>query len=261
MTRFPKKPHPTSWEPVGDWYSCCVGKKGHHYHQSILIPNSLRLLQVSEHPRSSLLDIGCGEGILARALPPTMQYVGVDASTSLIAEAKKKHPHRQASFLTRDATVPLQLDKRDFDSACFMLSLQNMDPAQAAIEQARLHLKPQGRLLLVLNHPCFRIPRQTRWEIDEEHQIQYRCINRYLSPLKIPIAAHPSKGETSASTLSFHHSLSDYAKFLSQAGFVIETLEEWCSDKTSEGSKSKMENRARGEFPLFLAILARVDLK
>jgi hypothetical protein len=33
-------------------------------------------------------------------------------------------------------------------------------------------------------------------------------------------------------------------------------MEEWCSDKKSEGAAARMEDRARKEFPLFLTILA-----
>jgi hypothetical protein len=38
---------------------------------------------------------------------------------------------------------------------------------------------------------------------------------------------------------------------------VIDALEEWTSDKESEGKASRMENKARSEFPLFLALRAR----
>jgi len=44
---------------------------------------------------------------------------------------------------------------------------------------------------------------------------------------------------------------------LKEAGFVIEMLDEWCSDKQSTGSKAKMENRSRDEIPMFLAIVAK----
>ena len=36
-----------------------------------------------------------------------------------------------------------------------------------------------------------------------------------------------------------------------------EINEEWISDKRSMGKRAGMENRAREEFPLFLAILAK----
>jgi len=37
---------------------------------------------------------------------------------------------------------------------------------------------------------------------------------------------------------------------------VIANLEEWTSDKVSFGKSARSENRARREFPLFLAIKA-----
>ncbi|MFS8563077.1 MAG: hypothetical protein LVR00_01585 [Rhabdochlamydiaceae bacterium] len=124
------------------------------------------------------------------------------------------------------------------------------------MKNAHLLLKPQGKLLIVLNHPCFRIPRQSSWGVDEPKKLQYRRIDRYLSPLKIPIQTHPGKQHDSQETWSFHHPLSDYTRWLQEAGFTIEIIEEWISDKTSTGGHAKMENRSRAEFPLFLAILA-----
>jgi SAM-dependent methyltransferase len=243
----------TSWENVEGWYSSCVGKEGHYYHQTLILPGALRLIQKP----SSVLDLGCGEGIFARTLPPEVLYTGIDASPSLIQAAKKKTHHPHAQFLVGDVTKELPLEKKDFDCAVFILSLQNMEHPELAIANVRKHLKKGGQLLLVLNHPCFRIPRQSDWGIDEANKLQYRRINRYLSPLKIPIQMNPGTKGPSHETVSFHHALSDYARFLAQNGFVITGLEEWCSDKKSEGARAKMEDRARKEFPLFLTILAK----
>jgi hypothetical protein len=40
-------------------------------------------------------------------------------------------------------------------------------------------------------------------------------------------------------------------------GFLIERIEEWVSPKKSEGGMAKVEDSARAEFPLFMAIVAR----
>jgi hypothetical protein len=80
-----------------------------------------------------------------------------------------------------------------------------------------------------------------------------------MSPLAIPVSMHPGSkpGET---TWSFHFPLSSYISMMTASGFVIDALEEWTSDKESErGRTGKMENRARAEFPLFLAIRAIKD--
>lgn len=250
-----KKQTSTSWEPAEAWYNRCVGEKGHYYHQSVILPSSLRLLGITNKSTGSLLDLGCGQGVLARQIPDSVDYWGVDASAALIRDAKKQTKMANRHFLTGDATLPLPVQKRDFDWAAFILCLQNMEDGKGAIANAGRHLKVGGKLLIVLNHPNFRIPRQSAWGIDEAAKIQYRRLNTYMSPMKIPIQMNPGKGEESSTTYSFHHPLSDYMKWLAEAGFMIGGLEEWCSDKKSEGGRARMEDRARKEFPLFLALL------
>lgn len=62
----------TSWNKEGKWYGEIVGEKGHFFHQSVVIPNSLKLLHIPKE--SSLLDVACGQGVLARAIPNTVKY-------------------------------------------------------------------------------------------------------------------------------------------------------------------------------------------
>jgi len=252
-----RKPKDTSWESAEPWYQHCVGEKGHYYHQSVILDSALRLLQISKKTKGSLLDLGCGQGVLARSLPESVGYVGIDSSVSLVRDAIKQTSAKNRQFLVADATQPLPLEKNDFDWAAFVLSLQNMEDAKAALRNAAKHLKSNGYLLIVLNHPSFRIPRQSSWEIDANAQLQYRRVNSYMSSLKIPIQTHPGKGKKSDSTYSFHHPLSQYAAWLTDAKLPIYALEEWCSNKQSEGARARMENRARKEFPLFLALLCK----
>jgi ubiquinone/menaquinone biosynthesis C-methylase UbiE len=239
-----------NWDSSEKWYTSCVGEQGHYYHQAIVLPNSLKLLG----KKGSLLDLGCGQGVLARHIGEEVEYCGIDQSKELIASAKRMSKDRQ--FIVADASSDLPIEKKDFDRACFILSLQNMEHGEKAIAVASNHLKKQAKLLIVLNHPCFRIPRQSGWGIDEQMHLQYRRMNGYLTPQNIPIQTNPSQKEASAATISYHHPLSDYMLWLHKAGFSITNLEEWISDKKSEGARAKMEDRARKEFPLFLAILA-----
>ena len=76
-----------------------------------------------------------------------------------------------------------------------------------------------------------------------------------MSEQKIPIVTSPGKSQ-SETTWSFHYPLSSYFSFLQNAGFVVQDLQEWCSDKESLGKAARWENRARKEFPLFMAIKA-----
>jgi SAM-dependent methyltransferase len=243
----------SSWDAAEKWYSGCVGEKGHYYHQSVVLPNALRMLELKN--QKSLLDLGCGQGVLARALPESIEYVGVDLSKELIEEAKRATKRKNCTFLIGDATAKkLPLEKMDFDRAACILALQNMENGEGAIQTAARHLRVGGELLLVLNHPCFRIPRQSGWGIDEKASLQYRRMNGYMSSMNIPLQVNPGKKEKSAIFHSYHHPLTDYMQWLKKAGFVIHSLEEWISDKKSEGAKARMEDRARREIPLFLTL-------
>jgi SAM-dependent methyltransferase len=242
----------TSWQNVGKWYGGLVDTKGHYYHQHVVIPRVLQLLNLSLG--SSLLDLACGQGVLARSIPNDIYYVGVDVAGSLIAEAKKLDRAANHKYLLADITKSIPLNRK-FTHATIILALQNIAEPQKVIENAAFHLNSGGKLVLVLNHPCFRIPRQSSWEIDSQNKIEYRRINRYLSPLEIPINVHPGQ-KGSPVVWSFHQPLGFYTWILRDAGFLIECIDEWTSDKESTGSAAKMENLARREFPLFLAIKA-----
>jgi ubiquinone/menaquinone biosynthesis C-methylase UbiE len=245
----------TDWEDVGQWYDTQVGNLGHYYHRQVIFPKLLPLLSLETFDSPALLDLGCGQGILARYLPIHVPYWGVDLAPSLITQAKKR-ASAQHQFYKGDICKPLHIDKQDFTHVTLVLALQNVAHPDKALANAAHHLQPGGILAIVLNHPCFRIPRQSSWGIDTNKKLQYRRIDTYLQPLKIPIHMHPGQ-KPAKTTWSFHHSLSDFSRFLADAGFAILLIEEWASDKISSGAAAKMENGARKEFPLFLTFLAQ----
>lgn len=245
----------TSWEPVSKWYNKNVGEDGHYYHQHVVIPGVLRHLAL--HPKeSSLLDIACGSGVLARHIPSSIPYVGLDLSANLIKEAQLQDRNPLHHYIVGDATQPF-LVNREFSHATLILALQNIEFPLEVFKHTHKVLKTGGTFVIVLNHPCFRIPRQSSWAIDEAKKLQYRRIDRYGSSMQIPIQAHPSQGEKSAETWSFHHPLSAYSKWLHEAGFSISLVDEWYSNKVSTGGAAKMENRSREEIPLFMALVCK----
>ncbi len=248
-----KKPS-SSWENSHQWYNEAVGASGHYYHEHLILPGLLRLLKLS--PTASVLDVACGQGVLARSIPPVARYVGLDISQSLIQSAKKFKSPNHFSFTVHDATKPFPEGLGVFSHAAIVLALQNIESPIDVLKHIHAHLGPKGKLAIVLNHPSFRIPRQSGWIIDPSKKLQSRRVDRYMSALNIPIATHPSQKDASSSTLSFHTPLSFFFKILKETGFHVLELEEWCSDKKSSGKMSTMEDRAREEFPLFLTLIA-----
>ena len=252
LMNFQKKQN-TSWQKVSKWYGGITKGSGHYFHEHVVIPKVLTLLSLND--KSSLLDLGCGTGALARMIPKDVLYTGVDIAKGMIDEAKKADRNPKHTYLVGDVTQAVSAPKT-FTHSTFILSLQNIKDQKEAIKLASEHLLPNGILVIVLNHPAFRIPRQSSWEIDENNKLEYRRINRYLTPLEVPVNMHPSD-RNSQITWSYHEPISNYSEYLKNNGFDIEILEEWTSDKQSAGKHAKMENRARSEFPLFLAIKAK----
>jgi SAM-dependent methyltransferase len=251
-----------SWQKVAPWYNKIThGGEGHYYHQHVVIPGVLKLLGLSQSLNSQtspkLLDLACGNGVLAKSIPPEVEYLGIDIAPSLIGEAKRTDRSPKHKYLVADITKPL-IAPTDFTHAAIVLALQNTPNSLNTLKNAAKHLIKDGTLVIVLNHPAFRIPRQSSWGIDEGRKIQYRRIDKYMSPMEIPINMNPSD-RNSPITMSYHHSISDYSRMLKDAGFVIDLIEEWTSDKESEGRVARMENRSRSEIPLFMAIKAKKE--
>ncbi len=245
----------SSWQKVSKWYNKTVGDEGHYYHQHIIMPNLKRILNLKEN--ASLLDLACGQGVLERNMNEKIEYVGIDLASALIREANSKKINLKHKFLIADVSKELPISKTDFDVGAIILALQNIKKAFGVIRNFSKHLKKDGKLIIVLNHPIFRIPRHSSWGEDTtSNKIQYRRIDDYMTPQEIPILSNPGK-ERSGKTWSYHYPLSAYSEMLFDNGFSIEKIEEWVSDKKSIGSNAKVEDRARKEFPLFMAIIAR----
>ncbi|GAB4225443.1 MAG: class I SAM-dependent methyltransferase [Chlamydiales bacterium] len=242
----------TSWEKVTNWYENLTGEEGHYYHQELIIPSLVKKI-VALGARSTL-DIACGQGVLSRALPPEINYLGLDLSKSLIEAAKKRNKRKNHRFVHGDAR-DFKFDHL-FDCAAVILAIQDIDDINKVFQSAYNALNVDGRLFIVMNHPCYRIPRQSRWSIDEGNKMQVRIVQAYMNEMQIPIQTRPSKDRQSHQVYHHHRPLQTYFHALKQTGFLIEDFEEWVSNKMSTGKYRKMENRAREEFPLFVCITA-----
>jgi ubiquinone/menaquinone biosynthesis C-methylase UbiE len=242
----------TSWEKVANWYDQHVTEVSDH-HRDTIIPSVQKLLDIKKGEK--LLDVGCGQGVLCRELASKgVKVVGIDASRKLIDIAKKRSEGQGIQYFVQDATKMDIFQDGTFDAVTSILAIQNMeDLGKVASGSARV-LKKGGKLVWVLNHPCFRIPRQSGWGFDEKRKLQYRRVDRYMSDLKIPIKMHPGAAPDVV-TWTFHRPLSEYFKVLNVLGLAVTGFEEWIYQRKSQpGGKARAENMSRSEIPLFLAI-------
>ena len=245
----------TDWNKVAHWYDDHIGDEGSEYHREVVLPGVLRLLA----PKSgeTMLDIACGQGVLARMLfERGVKVVGIDAARSLVAAAKQ----RSGPSIEYDVGDVRELQKivpeAHFDAAACVLAIQNIHPITSVFTGVARALKPGGRFVIAMMHPAFRGAKETSWGWDQKAEVQYRRVDRYLIPRKTPIVAHPGKSPDTY-TWTFHKPLEAYVKAARQAGMLIDALEEWPSHrKSTSGPRAAAENRAREEIPLFLALRA-----
>ena len=50
------------WNPVAAWYDKLVGESGSDYHQNVILPAALRILD--PQAGESVIDVCCGQGVL-----------------------------------------------------------------------------------------------------------------------------------------------------------------------------------------------------
>lgn len=251
------KPQPTSWEHVADWYDKLVGDEGSDYHRNVVLPAAMRLL--APRPGQKILDLCCGQGVLSRLVAAQygqVQVVGVDVSPSLISAAKDRFTAPNVRFEVGDARNLGPLADGSFDSVACIMAVQDMDDLKALFKSVSASLKPGGSVVIIMMHPCFRIPRQSSWGFDNQLKTQFRRIDRYATPIEIPIATHPGS-DPSQHTRYFHRPLATYISTMGQTGLAVTDCEELISHRLSEpGGRSRAENRSRREIPIFLALKA-----
>ena len=188
----PPVPKETHWGAVADWYDTLVGDQGSEYHRKVVIPGVLKLLDLDPRPPEPargrraratappsappprILDVACGQGVLCRALADRgCQVMGVDAALDLINAARQRNEvdrlpvrYAVADASKLEESPDLTELAASFDAATCVLAIANIAVLSPVWRGVRAMLKPGGRLVVVLLHPCFRIPKQSHWGWD-----------------------------------------------------------------------------------------------
>jgi ubiquinone/menaquinone biosynthesis C-methylase UbiE len=242
------------------------------------MPNLLRVLD--PRPSETILDIACGQGFFSREIAKTgAKVVACDIAKELIDLARKHQDQgkdKNIDYHVSAANVLGFCPSGSINAAIIVLALQNIEDISGVFHECAKVLKSSGpsglgsRLIIVLNHPAFRIPKHSSWQWDEPAHAQYRRVDAYMSDTRERIdmnpgttlsPSHDQKDNMSKKdknfTVSFHRPMQVYFKALAKAGFVVTHLEEWISHKQSDaGPRAKEEDRIRKEIPMFLMIEA-----
>jgi len=170
-------------------------------------------------PQGLTLEIGCGEGRVARELASRgHNVVAVDASSTLVRSARDADA--RSRYLLADATA-LPFADAMFRTVVAYNSLQTMaelsDMADAVREAGRV-LRPSGRFCVCIAHPM------TDLDHIKAAAAGGDATGSYFEPLRV--------NQTVARNglqMTFHgwtYTLQDYARAFEDAGFLIERLRE-----------------------------------
>lgn len=242
----------TSWNKVSTWYDELL-KNDDSYQAKVVMPNLLRVLNIQKGEK--VFDLACGQGYFANVFAHNgADVVASDLSKNLI-ETAKKNSKEKISFYVSPAHRAQFLKDNSVDTIVIVLAIQNIENVGEVFAECNRVLKKNGRMVIVLNHPSFRVPQGSDWFFTEG--VQSRIVSQYLSPSKIFIDMTPGEKnpKKKIKTISFHRSLQDYVKLFGKNGFAITRLEEWISHKQSQtGPRQLSEDKARKEIPMFMCL-------
>ncbi len=246
------------WDGVAGWYDKLVGADGSDYHQHVILPAVMDLVAVKKG--DAVLDLCCGQGVLVRHLlaAGAGRVLGVDASGKLIGAARQRYgTEKNATFLRADACAEGDWADGTFDAVACVMAVHDVPDAEGLMRNMAAALKPGGRAVIVMMHPCFRIPKESHWGWDPDQKIQYRRLDKYGKALEIGIQTRPGLG-TDEGTVFYHRPLADVISPMGKAGLGVTECTELFSHRRSQvGPFSKAEHKAAEEFPLFIGLKAR----
>ncbi len=237
---------------MAKWYEGVVGDPD-SFQQKVILPNLVRLMDIKAG--ESVLDIACGTGLFAKVFHNAGAIVtGTDISPELIEIARKDAPETLTLKVAAAESQPF-VKSASIHKATIILALQNIDKFGAVLKETARVLKKGGKVFIVMNHPAFRVIQGSSWGW-EGTEVQYRRIDKYLTPFNVQIDMHPGIAPREVTT-TFHRPLQAYIKALAAAGLPVTDFEEWISHKKSDsGPRAPAENVARNEIPMFLCLVA-----
>ena len=141
-----------AYEELADSYNALIDYKPHNAYYDR--PNTLKLIPETEGKH--ILDAACGPGKYAEVLMEMGAIItGFDISPKMIAHAKERNKGA-GDFFVHDMTNPLDmLENSSFDTVVCALAMHYLEDWNPAIQEFHRVLKPNGALVLSVEHPFF----------------------------------------------------------------------------------------------------------
>ena len=228
----------THWEREAEAWARWARTPEHDIYWSFSGP---RFLELVPPPGRRTLDLGCGEGRLARDLAVLgHRVVGVDASPTLLRLAAEAD--QEGDYVRADAAA-LPFEDASFDLAVAFNSLMDMDDLDAALREAGRVVEPGGRLCICIIHPLNSAAIDLRSHDPALRVEDYLTTREYVDELE--------RDGLSMRFRSMHRPLEQYVAALAAAGFLIETVREPRLDPQGDDAPTLWER-----VPMFLLLRA-----
>jgi SAM-dependent methyltransferase len=204
-----------------------------------------RFLELLPQPGRLTLDVGCGEGRLARDLKERGHNVrAFDASPALVEAARSADPSLDVAQADAGA---LPLEDGATDLVVSFMVLMNVDDLESVVSEAARVLEPGGRFCIAITHPI-----NTAGEFEaREPDSPFVIRESYFEPHRNDLRAE--RGGLTMTFVDLHRPLQAYAEALEQSGFLIERIREIGDDEEPPQRESQLRWR---RLPLFLHLRA-----
>jgi ubiquinone/menaquinone biosynthesis C-methylase UbiE len=206
--------------------------EGNDFVEVLIWPATEQVLQLRSGER--VLDIACGNGLTSRRLAALgAEVVAFDFAEEMIAHALERTSQHEERihYVVLDATdeaALLTLSEKGFDAALCNMALFDMAEIEPLLQTLPRLLRPGGRFVFSVIHPCFNSPHMAHVAEMEDRAghivTQYSVkIFRYITPSVAHGAAIPGQPQAQ---LYFHRPLQVLLGAGFKAGFVLDGLEE-----------------------------------